>query len=242
MSQTADLAAATTKRLVLGQTARGFLVAAGLGGVALIAPPAALLLLALLGARVFMRAEAAPRFDLTAIAGPLFAALLVGGFVGLAGAVGVIFVWRLFADVRWSVGEAKRLALAAGRPGENRPHVMAHAWLTPLFGLALVAYTAPHMVAGLPLDLPHVPMFVPITIGALAAFAVFDWAVRRAADWRLGDVAPAPAAHLLAHHVLFLLAYGATFDLSAGLVAIAAWRLVHAAPGPVLAWRLSPKT
>lgn len=237
MSQTADLASVTTKHLVLGQTARGFLVAACVGAVALVSPPLSLLLLAVLGARAFMRAEAAPRVDWAAIAGPMFAALLVGGFVGLAGGIGVLFVWRLFADTRWSMGEAKRLALAAGRPGETRPHVMAHLWLTPLYGLALVAYSAPHMVAGLPLDLPHVPMIVPMSIGALAALAFFDWVVRRAADWRLGDLAPAPTAHGLAHHVLLLLAYGAMLDLSAGLVAIAAWRLAHAAPGAILTFK-----
>jgi hypothetical protein len=235
--QTADLTAATTKQLVLGQTARGLAVAAVIGAVALVSPPLSLLLLALMAARALMRAETAPRIDWTAFAGPMFAALLVGGFVGLAGGVGVLFVWRLFADTRWSLGEAKRLALAAGRPGETRPHVMAHLWLTPLYGLALVAYSAPHMVAGLPLDLPHVPSFVPLTLGALAALAFFDWVVRRAADWRLGDLAPAPAAHALSHHVLLLLAYGAMLDLSAGLVAIAAWRLAHAAPGAIFAFK-----
>ncbi|MES1158459.1 MAG: hypothetical protein ABUL42_01050, partial [Terricaulis silvestris] len=101
--------------------------------------------------------------------------------------------------------------------------------LTPLFGLGVVAYTAPHIVAGLPLDLPHVPIWVPYTAGALAAAALFDWALRCAADWRLGELAPAHAMHLLAHHVIFLLAYGATLDISAGVCAIAAWRLAHEA-------------
>jgi len=96
--------------------------------------------------------------------------------------------------------------------------------------LTLVAFTAPHMVAGLPLDLPHVPAWVPVAVGVIAVGAIFDWGLRRAADWRLGELATAPALHLLTHHAIFLVAYGLTLDVSAGIAAMAAWRLAHAAP------------
>ena len=102
--------------------------------------------------------------------------------------------------------------------------------MTPVFGLALVAFTSPHVLAGLPLDLPHVPVWVPIATGAVAMIVLADWLLRRAADWRLGEVSVAPTIHLLTHHAMFLLAFSALFDLSAGIVALAAWRLLHAAP------------
>jgi hypothetical protein len=203
--------------------------ALGAGAMALIAPPVALLLVAALGAYVLMRREGL-RVDLVLLAGPAFASLIVGAFVGLAGAIGVLFVWRLFNDTRWSVREAQRLALAAGRPSETTWKALAHAWMTPLYGLTLVAYTAPHMIAGLPLDLPHVPFWAPLITGAIGAGAVFDWGLRRAADWRLGELAAAPAIHLLLHHAIFLLAFGLTLDVSAGVVALMTWRLAHAAP------------
>jgi hypothetical protein len=206
-----------------------FAVAMCAGAVALIAPPAALLLVAGLGAYVLMRCDVR-RIDLPSLAGPGFAALIVGAFVGLAGAIGVLFVWRLIGDARWSVREAQRLSRAAGRPAETSWKALAHAWATPIFGLTLVAYTAPHMIAGLPLDLPHVPVWIPLAAGVFAIGAVFDWGLRRAADWRLGELAPAPALHLLTHHALFLLAFGLTLDVSAGVVALLAWRLANAAP------------
>lgn len=205
-------------------------VALAAGGVALVSPPLAVLALALLGALALMRAESL-RIDVLSFAGPIAASLVVGGFVGLAGAIGTLFVWRMIADTSWSVREATRLALAAGRPAETTLKALAHAWLTPLFGVTLVAYTAPHMIAGLPLDLPHVPFWVPVTAGVLAAGALFDWGLRRAADWRLGELAAAPAAHLLTHHVMFILAFGLMIDVSAGIVALAAWRLAHAVAG-----------
>lgn len=205
------------------------LAALGVGTAALAWPPLALLLLAALGARVLMRGDSV-RVEWAALAGPIVAALIVGAFVGLAGAIGTLFVWRMFADARWSAAEAARLAIAAGRPAETSFKALAHAWLTPLYGLTLVAYTAPHMIAGLPLDLPHAPVWVPLAAGALAAGAFFDWGLRRAADWRLGELAAAPAAHLLAHHAIFLLAFGLMIDVSAGIVALMAWRLAHAAP------------
>jgi hypothetical protein len=205
------------------------------GAVALIAPPAALLIVAALAAHALMRRQT-QRIDLVALAGPAFATLIVGAFVGLAGAIGVLFVWRLISDTRWSVRESQRLAHAAGRPAEAAWKSLAHAWTTPLYGLSLVAYTAPHMIAGLPLDLPHVPFWIPLAFGIIAAGAVFDWGLRRAADWRLGELAPAPALHLLMHHAIFLLAFGFMLDVSAGVVALMAWRLAHAAP---LAWTTS---
>lgn len=204
------------------------LISLSVGAVALAWPPLALLAIALLGARALMAGPA--RFDLAGLAGPALAAVIVGAFVGLAGAIGVLFVWRLFADTRWSTQEAARLAVAAGRPAEASWKALAHAWLTPLYGLTLVAFTAPHMIAGLPLDLPHVPYWAPLGAGVLAASAFFDWGLRRAADWRLGELAAAPALHLLAHQVIVLLAFGLMFDVSAGVVAMLAWRLAHAAP------------
>jgi hypothetical protein len=120
--------------------------------------------------------------------------------------------------------------LAEARPAETTKRALAHAWLTPLFGLSVVAYTAPHLVAGLPLDLPHAPIWVPILVGGAAGISVFDWALRRAAEARLGELATGPAAHLLAHHCLFLLAFGLTLNVSAGVVALIAWRLAQAGP------------
>jgi hypothetical protein len=219
------------RRIVIGRSASALMIALGAGAASLVAPPAALLILGLLAARALMRADV-QRINWAAFAGPVFACLLVGAFVGLAGAIGVAFAWRLMVDARWSVNEARRLALAAGRPGETSFSALAHVWLTPLYGLVIVAYTAPHMVAGLPLDLPHLPSLIPLVIGFAAIAAVFDWALRRAADWRLGELAAAPATHLLCHHTLFVLAFGLTLDVSAGLIGLIAWRLAHAAPLP----------
>ena len=217
-------------RAAVSQSLAALVAAIVAGGVALISPPMALSVLAALAARVLLRAEHAPKFNIATLAGPALAACVVGSFVGLAGAVGVLFVWRLQADVRWSLGEAARLARANARPAQATWRSLAHGWMTPAYGLALVAFTSPHIIAGLPLDLPHIPVWVPAAAGAVALVVVADWLLRRAADWRLGEIAVAPTVHMLTHHALFLLAFGAMFDLSAGIVTLAAWRLVHAAP------------
>ncbi len=205
-------------------------VALVLGAVSMLSPPLALLGLALLAARALLSGSA---IDWRSLAGPIVAALVVGAFFDLSGLIGTLFVWRVFADARWSVAEATRLAAAAGRPAETTLKALAHAWLTPLYGLTLVAYSAPHMIAGLPLDLPHLPLWAVAVVGALAASAVIDWGLRRAADWRLGELAAAPAAHLLIHHAIFLVAFGLMIDVTAGLVIMAGWRLMHAAPARV---------
>ncbi len=205
------------------------LAAFALGGVSILSPPLALLGLTALAARVLLSGESV-RINWLQLAGPALAALIVGVFAGLPGAIGTLFVWRLVADTSWSIAEATRLAAAAGRPAETTLKALAHAWMTPLFCLMLVAYTAPHMITGMPLDLPHVPVWMVIGFGVLAAGAFFDWALQRAADWRLGELARAPAAHLLTHHIMFVAAFGLMIDVSAGVVMLIAWRLAHTAP------------
>lgn len=210
----------------LGRTGEAFALAGAAAITAIVWPPASLLVLALLASRALVGPWRLPR--LADIAAPLAAALGVGLTLGLAAGIGMLFVWRVIADTRWSMKEDARLSAIAGV--ETNWRTRAHLWLTPLFAATMVAYTAPHMVAGLPLDLPHVPMWAPITMGVVAGVALFDWALRRAAEWRLGQLAAAPAAHQLAHHFLFLGAYATTFDVSAGLVALFAWRLAYAQP------------
>jgi hypothetical protein len=222
------------ERQTIERSGAALLIALTTGAISIVSPPLSVLLLVGLGARVLLRDDAVPRIRLVSVAVPLIASAVVGVFVGLAGAIGVLFIWRLYADTRWSMGEAERLTLAAGRPHCNNALLSAHAWLTPVYGLALVAFTAPHMVAGLPLDLPHAPAFVPVIAAILAAAALFDWALRRAVDWRLGELALAQTIHFSAHHAILLCAFGLGLDVSAGIVAMLAWRFAHAAPLPKL--------
>lgn len=189
-------------------------------------PPLALLIVAGLAARALTGAWRLPR--IVDIAAPVAAAFAVGAVIGLAAGIGTIFVWRVIADARWSIREEARLAEIAGVA--RTPHMRLHLFLTPLFALSMVAYTAPHLLAGLPLDLPHLPIWVPIACAVLAGAALFDWVIRCAAEARLDGLAPGPAAHALAHHSIFLIAYASTQDISAGLMAFLAWRLAYAAP------------
>lgn len=222
-------AEALKERAAAERSLFAMLIALGAGGLALAVPPLAILALAALTARALLHGQS-QSVSLAPLAAPLTVSAIVGALIGLPAAVGMLFAWRLYAETRWSVRESIRLSRAAGRPAETAKHALVHAWLTPLYGLALVAYTSPHMVAGLPLDLPHVPLWVPMMAGGLALGALFDCALRRAADWRLGQVAVAPTAHFLAHHTVFLAAFGLMLDVSAGIVTILAWRLAHAAP------------
>lgn len=203
-------------------TGGAFLAALTTLGLGLIAPSLALFAAAMAGANALFRRDGAPlRFPLSLI-GPLGAAALVGALWGLDGAMGVLFVWRVWADARWSQLEARRLGAR-----ETLSAKLA-LWSTPALGIAVAAYTAPHVLAGLPLDLPHVPLIAPIVAGVIAAALLFDWGLARLADWRLGTLARAPGAHLLTHHALFLAAYAISPDISSGLMALIVWRLMHA--------------
>lgn len=227
-----------TNRAHLAAPLAAVMMAGAAAVLSYLTPAGALVLLALLGARasIFRTAPISP----LSIAAPMAAALLAGASMGVAGGIGALFAWRLIADTQWSLRQARAIASTTT---DLRPRARLggelHAWLTPLFGLALMAYTAPHMVAGLPLDLPHPPFWAPLLLGIAAAVAVFDWLLRRAAEWRLGEIDKPAALHFVCHHGLFLAAFGLGLDVSAGIVALVAWRLAHAAPPPTWPRQLS---
>jgi hypothetical protein len=166
------------------------------------------------------------RAALNGLAGPALAMLIAGAAWGGDAAVGVFFVWRVVDDARWSARAGGRLAQVSGRV--ERGLARAHYAATPALGLAVAAYSAPHVLLGLPLDLPHAPLIAPLAVGAIAAWALFDWAMRRLADWRLGADDAGATRHALTHHGLFLAAYVASPDISAGLLAMAVWRMSEA--------------
>ena len=231
---TVERPAALIREAGLQRPLRGLTCAALAAAIAMVSPPGALLVLALLAARALLELRTPSEGGLAVAATAYLIALAIGLSLGLGAMVGVLFVWRLFADARWCAGETKRLAVAAGKPDETRFSAAIPIWLTALFSLSIVAYSAPHAVLGAPLELPQAPLWAPILAGALAVFGIGDWVLRRAADLRLGQFAAAPATHVLGYHMIFLLAYGTSFDLSAGVVAVAAWRLAHAAPNAIL--------
>ncbi|MGE0829063.1 MAG: hypothetical protein AB7O04_06905 [Hyphomonadaceae bacterium] len=201
-----------------------FVAACAALGLGLLAPPLALLsVAAALAFALLARAGAPAKIDWRALAGPLFAAALVGAFWGFDGAMGALFVWRVWADARWSVREARRLGAA------ESGLAAAHWWTTPALGVAIAAYSAPHVLLGLPLDLPHAPLAAPLIAGAAAMIAFGDWAINRLTQWRLGAAASAATPHALAHHGVFLAAYALSPDISAGLAALIVWRLVLSA-------------
>ncbi|MBI1187411.1 MAG: hypothetical protein GC206_08805 [Alphaproteobacteria bacterium] len=193
-------------------------LAAGLASPALAALCAA-------AALSFALARGALAFDLRGVAGPALAMLIVGVAWGLGAAVGAFFVWRVLADAGWSAQEGQRLARVAGRA--ERGLKRAHYFATPVLALAVAAYTAPHLLLGLPLDLPHAPLIAPLVFGFAAAAMLFDWGMRRLTDWRLGVRDGGTVRHAAAHHVLFLAAYVASPDLSAGVMAMIVWRLAR---------------
>ena len=195
----------------------------------LIAPPLALLCIAAAAAWALMQPHTnTPRVDWPALAAPLLGAAIVGAAAGFDAAMGLLFIWRVAADARWSARQAARLADLSGAPGLSKRDRLVLAG-TPLFGLTMAAYTAPHMLAGLPLDLPHIPILAPIAIGAAALLIVFDWALQRLADARLGLLARAPALHIATHQAVFLAAYVLSPDLSAGFMAVIVWRIACSA-------------
>ena len=206
------------------------MAALAVGAVSLFSPPLAVLGLALLAARVLFGGESV-RIDWLTLIGPALAALIVGLFFGLPGAIGDAL--RVAAVRRHALEHRRSNAPCRALPDVLRKRhckALAHAWMTPLFGLMLVAYTAPHMIAGLPLDLPHVPVWLVIGVGILAAGAVFDWGLQRAADWRLANSPKRPRRTSSSTTLSSCVAFGLMIDVSAGVVMLIAWRLAHAAP------------
>jgi hypothetical protein len=218
---------------VFGVAALGLALSAM--AAALAAPALGLLVLAGLSAVAMAGGDGgrAIRFDRLALAGcAAVAAAAAAG--GLSGATGAAFVWFVVDCAR---AQGRRAgSAAAGAMAERLSR-----WLAAGFAVLLVAAAAPHVVMGLPLNLPHPPSVMILAVGIVYALATADWTVRVLARWRLGEGRLAPALSPLAFHVLLLAGFGLCTDVSAGLVGLIAYRLAQhpAVQGLAPRWRLA---
>lgn len=210
---------------------RDSLAAAGAALVALAvsmaAPVAGLLVLAGLVAAALMsnRPVAAWRPDRLAWGG-LMVAAAAGAAAGAPGFVGGLFCWFLADSARAAVRRSAVFAGAAPQRISERLPLMCVA----AFAGLLVAAAAPHVVMGLPLDLPHPPMALIVAAGVAYALTAVDWLVRILARWRLGESRPSQTAADASFHAVILAGFVLSNDVSAGVVALIAYRLTLAIP------------
>jgi hypothetical protein len=193
--------------------------------VSLAAPIAGLLVLAGLVAAALMSNRPRPSWRPDRLAwGGLIVAAAAGVAAGAPGFVGGLFCWFLADSARAAV---RRSAIYAGaappRLSERLPLI-----LVAVFVGLLVAAAAPHVVMGLPLDLPHPPLALIIAAGVAYALTAVDWLVRILARWRLGESRPSQVAADAAFHAVVLAGFVVSNDVSAGVVALTAYRLTLA--------------
>ncbi len=189
---------------------------------AFVAPPMGLLVLAALGALGLVSAEQPirPRLDALALTG-LAALAAAAAAAGFAGATGVMFAWFVMESARSQNRRSRALAtLAQGGLAER-----AAIWLAAAFAILLVAAAAPHVVMGVPLNLPHPPVLAIWATGLFYALSVVDWIVRNLARWRLGEGRLAPVAADATFHIVMLAGFALCPDVSAGLAGLVAYRL-----------------
>jgi hypothetical protein len=191
---------------------------------ALIAPALGLLVLAALAALALTRPHQPVAWRLGAfeICG-LVAVISAAVAAGLAGATGAAFVWFVADAARACLRDAR--GIGAGAHGFRGERVAV--FLAAGFAILMVAASAPHVVMGLPLDLPHPPANLIVLVGVAYSLAVADWLLRVLARWRLGEGALAPAMDAACFHMLLLIGFVASSDASAGLAALMAYRMTR---------------
>jgi hypothetical protein len=139
---------------------------------------------------------------------------------GLAGAVGALFCWYVVDAAR----QQARVSRATTAGTQTRSEAL-HLWLAAMFAILIVAASAPHMVMGVPLDLPRPPSQLIIAAGLAYSIAVVDWIVRALARWRLGENPWAAFTGEAALHLALLTAFAICADVSAGVTGLVAYRL-----------------
>lgn len=139
----------------------GVAISAGL--IALIAPPVAAVLLVTGFLQAFVTDRQTDRLTLTPLL-TLTAIAVAGACFGAPGAVGAALVWRAILEV--------------GRSRETQG-LSEPLWLA-------VAYRWAPVSAALLFRL-NAPAALTIVVGCVAGVALTDWAMRRLAEWRLGE-------------------------------------------------------
>ena len=207
----------------IGLGAGGLVLAVGLW-----AAPAAVLCvaaIALLAATQVgrMRGRSLAWTDFVGAALTLIGAALDGG----AGALGGALLWFVLDAVRASAARGRMLA-AAEAPGQAVRR-RAHLWLLAAFAISVVAIRSPHVLLGLPVEIPHPPAALAAALGAALALSIVDWLVRELADWRLGEPRWVSGLNDVATLVAILAAFVLIDDVSAGVMGVLALRLARPA-------------
>ncbi|MFZ4121037.1 MAG: hypothetical protein ACOYKM_05170 [Caulobacterales bacterium] len=169
----------------------------------------------------------APRLDRSAICG---LSLLVLGVLwqGIPGAMGAAFTWLMVDSIRSVFAQSVRVGqMEPGGYGRNL--LRLHLILLPVFAFSLVAAAAPHVLLGLPLDLPHPPVVAVIALGLMTILACAEVLLRGLTRWRLGEPRWLAAAHDMSWLVLILVAFILASDISAGVMGLIAFRLAFLA-------------
>jgi hypothetical protein len=193
--------------------------------LASLAPIAGLLLLTVLAAAALMTRRTPMRWRPDAFAwGGLIVAAAAAGAAGAPGLVGCLFCWLLADSARAAIRRSAAMSGAGPHPLSERLPLL----LVAAFAGLLVAASAPHVVLGLPLDLPHPPSGLMTIFGVAYALAAVDWIVRILARWRLGENRPAPVAFDASFHVVILAGFVLSPDVSAGVIALVAYRMALA--------------
>lgn len=213
--------------LSLPQLHAGMAMACALAALFLasLAPIAGVLLLAALAAAALMTRRAPMRWRPDALAwGGMIAAAAAAAAAGAPGLVGCLFCWFLADCAKAAISRSAAMTGAGSHPlSERLPLILVAA-----FACLLVAAAAPHVVMGLPLDLPHPPSGLITILGVAYALAAVDWLVRVLARWRLGENGPAPVACDASFHMVILAGFVLSSDVSAGVTALVAYRIAMA--------------
>ncbi len=208
------------------------LLGAAAGVLAARAPQTAAPLLVAVVLLALARVHAAGGPSRAQIVAALAGAALLGaawaGF-GPGAAIVVALAWR-WAAIAGGAASVARLydARAAGKGVDAPGLAQAQFWLLPLWGAA-------HHAAGAPISLftltlpalgaPHgLAASVAVLAGIIALTGLGLWAVRRLAEWRLGEVAGPHTLYVCVCQAMFALGFLVSPDLGAGLIGLEIWR------------------
>jgi hypothetical protein len=167
------------------------------------------------------------------VATPLSMALLagcvlIGGAFGLATGVGMAFLWLLASTTRHAHTTISRACAIDGCPGAGR-YASAPVWAMAALSALIVAASSPHTLVILPMSLPQPPLWLLALAAAACAVTLFETLLRLLTRWRLGEPVGATAAATMSAVTILALAFGASGDVSAGVLGLIAWRAASSA-------------
>lgn len=146
-------------------------------------------------------------------------------FIGIWSVVTIYFFWQWYHYTRQAYGISAFYRRKSNIKITATPQLLDYLalWAVPVWGVISRCAQGWETFLFLPVWLPYTPQWLESIVGVIACGILLAWIAMKLFDWSKGQLAYAPFAFLMSHHLTFFIAYIYIPDITIGWLVANIW-------------------